>query len=92
MSNSNRPPVFDVTSTSARINLWLSASVDLSKEGLVGDPDEFLDPANQNTGYQNGACGHGNYGNQSRNEYVSPHGSAEKPLLGNNKCFKTRLF
>jgi len=40
-----KPSIFDVSSTSARINLWLSASLDLSKEGLVDNPDTMLDPA-----------------------------------------------
>ena len=31
-------PLFDETSRSERINLWLSASLDLSKEGLCENP------------------------------------------------------
>ncbi|KAH3831624.1 uncharacterized protein LOC127875937 [Dreissena polymorpha] len=40
-----KPSIFDVSTTSARINLWLSASVDLSKAGLVENPDNLIDPA-----------------------------------------------
>ncbi|WAR22908.1 XKR6-like protein [Mya arenaria] len=40
-----RQPIFDVSTTSARINQWLSASLDLSKEGLTDNPDRMLDPA-----------------------------------------------
>jgi len=70
-----------MTSTSGRVNLWLSASLDLSKEGLVGHPDEQLDATNEKPGYQDGA---GYYGNKRRqmNEHVSPQGMSNQPLIG----------
>ncbi|KAL4236359.1 XK [Mactra antiquata] len=48
--STKNPAIFDVSSTSARINLWLSASLDLSKEGLVENPDSHLDPSIQQRG------------------------------------------
>lgn len=62
-SKTNHPSIFDVTSTSARINLWLSASLDLSKEGLVENPDRLTETSLQ---LPSNECG-----NESRLEKIS---------------------
>lgn len=97
-SKRNHPSIFDVSSTSARINLWLSASLDLSKEGLVEDPDTHLDPSLQLSSQQNMSSKNigGDVSVQGSvcsvkspvDVHVSPLGSsginnATKPLLGN---------
>lgn len=87
-SKTNHPSIFDVTSTSARINLWLSASLDLSKEGLVENPDRLIDAPLQLPSNEILECGNesrlDNIGDQRNlscmqtpvDVHVSPLGSA----------------
>ena len=73
----NKQPVFNVSSTSAAmINLWLSASLDLTKEGLVQNPDNYLD-TNLNTSEegQGDRKTYGNHGNNHVDKFVQGPGS-----------------
>lgn len=98
-SKGNHPPIFDVSSASVRINLWLNASHDLSKEGLVENPDSPLDPTLRWCSNQIGDPSYRS-GDDSLQRTVSPrtpghiymsplgsagNHSADKPLLGKTK-------
>lgn len=105
MADASKPTIFDVSSASARINLWLSASLDLSKEGLVSNPDDLLDSTNQKTDDTGSYRNQANPGQQMQMQkrHISPEGSAmnrsaERPLLGKDfvslamKCICVKLW